>query len=299
MAKLLLLNPKPRKRKKARTAKQKAATKRMIAANRKRLAPKRRSNPRKTIKRTTTMAKRRKPYRMTAGRKRAIAKLKAFNRSRRKTNPVRRRRVSRRPARTIRGYRRGRARPAYRSRRRVVRRRNPVTARSIQNTVIDAFQASLGALSLDWIWGMVPVPIEWKTGQFRHLVKGAGAIGMGMIAEMIVSKPQANKMVHGAMTVVMHDALKEFIQMNVPQIQLGYYSPAMTTNGLGMYMGHAGSDRLSGVGSDRLGAYVGGSMTSPYLSPRNLSTPFAGPSAAQVAADHCPRESEGNMGQYF
>lgn len=298
MAKLLLLNPKSRK--KARTAKQKAATRKLIAFNRKKKAVKK--NPvRKLAKRKTTMAKRRKPYRMTAGRRRAIAKLKAYNRSRRKTNPVRRkRRITRRAvARRASPIRRKTYRKRSRS---VVRRRNPISRAGIQRTVIDAFQASLGAIALDLIWGYVPVPINWKTGQFRHLVKGVGAIGMGMVAEMVVSKGQANKMVHGAMTVTLHDAIKEFIVANVPQVQLGYYSPAMTTNGMGMYMGHVGSDRLAGVGSDRLSgmdAYIGGSMTSPYLSPHNLSEPFRGPSAAQVAMDHCPRENEGNMGEYF
>lgn len=245
---MLLVNPrKRRKTRKRRTAAQNAATRKLVAMNRRRKSQARRiRNP--------------------------IAGLAPTHR-RRRTSPTRARVVRRR----------------Y--------RRNPTTARGlIRKSIQPAFASALGALGLDVMWGFAPVPPNWKVGNFRHLIKGAGAIAFGHLAGGVIGKGNAHTMTQGALTVIMHTAMSEFVTQNMPQIQLGYYSPGIAT-GVGEYVGSG----HSGVGeyvSNGMGAYIGGSGTSPYLAKDTLSQPFAGPSHAQMAVSDC-LESESGVGTYY
>ena len=207
-------------------------------------------------------------------------------------NPRKRRRKRRKTRKTV-----ARRRPAARRRRRSVkrrsvrRRRNPVTARGIvQSQLLPAATNAMGALSLDILWSYVPVPMNIKTGPFKHIAKGIGAIGIGMLAGNIINKRTARAMSQGALTVVMHDAMREVTQQMMPGVPLSYYSPGLPSGGSGF------NEYTNGSG---LGAYVeGGSNASPYLAADTLAKPFAGPSAATVAAETC-LERESNMGRYY
>jgi hypothetical protein len=86
-----------------------------------------------------------------------------------------------------------------------------------------AVVAAGGAIGLDIIWGMLPLPLAIKTGPTRYLAKGVGAIAMGMVAGMIVSPAVARNFTSGAMTVVMYDALKEVMANFMPQLALSAY----------------------------------------------------------------------------
>lgn len=108
---------------------------------------------------------------------------------------------------------------------------------------------ALGALGVDLVTGYVPLPLAIKVSPARHVIKGILAIGMGMIFRGNMGR----NMAQGALTVAMHDAAKEAIQMTAPSIQLGaeptvadlagigYYSPAGAAGGdLGYYPGMDG-----------------------------------------------------------
>ena len=159
-------------------------------------------------------------------------------------NPRRRRRVGRpRKRTTTRKRRRRNPRQSYVSgsapvrrnpRRRSPRkrtykrryRRNPralTVANIFQETVMPAVTAAGGALGLDILWGMLPIPITMKTGPVRYLAKGAGAIAMGWAASFMVSNQVAKHFTSGAMTVVMYDMLKEVVATWMPQLALAAY----------------------------------------------------------------------------
>ena len=121
-------------------------------------------------------------------------------------------------------------------------RKNPIRRKSgigniVGTTLIPSAIAAGGAIGLDVIMGYLPVPESLKTGPMRHLVKGAGAIGMGMLAGMFLKPKTAELITTGALTVVMHNAGKEMMQNFAPNVKLGsveddyeelsYVSPGM------------------------------------------------------------------------
>ena len=62
-----------------------------------------------------------------------------------------------------------------------------------------------------------------------------GAIALGMIAKMVVSKDKAHALATGAMTVVMYNAAREALASIAPGITLGEYM-AVDSPGVGEYM---------------------------------------------------------------
>jgi hypothetical protein len=146
-----------------------------------------------------------------------------------------------------------------------------LTARSIQNQLMDAGTGAVGALGLDVVQGYLPIPANLKVGIVGTGVKALLAIGMGMLAAnfKIVRGPVAAKMANGALTVVLHDALKEQVAVFAPGIamgeylesDLGYYPgsgyPAGNmNNGVGSYLPEI-QDMSMDMEQDGLGAYTG------------------------------------------
>lgn len=155
-------------------------------------------NPRKRRK-TTKTTKRRKKRRSYA------------------RNPVntRRARVSRKARRASTG-RRYRRNPA--------RRTNP-----LMDQVMNAAMGATGALGLDVIMGAVPLPPQLKTGMAKHATKGLVAVAAGMMGAAFLPRGMAEKFTDGALTVVLHDAMREQVQTFAPNLTLGdvaipYYS---------------------------------------------------------------------------
>jgi len=201
-------------------------------------------------------------------------------------NPRKRRVTRKKPARKVIAKRRSAPvrRPRKGTATRVVRRRrNPIRSKGIvANQLTPALTAASGALGLDIILGFMPIPETLKSGPFRHIIKGVGAIGMGMLASNIVSKKTAEQMTTGALTVVMHSAMKEVAQTAMPNLQLGYYNPGYPV-GVGEYVG------LNGVG-----AYIPDSDQSTYLSADTLAKPFQGGSSAMETERRMVAECEGH-----
>lgn len=210
-------------------------------------------NPRRRKRRTTT-------------RKRARTRAGRYTRRRRNPRPsyVSGSTVVRAPATNP---RRRRRRTTYKKR----RRRNPRRrgfgtlriANIFQDTVMPAAMAAGGAIGLDIIWGMLPIPLALKTGPMRFVAKGIGAVAMGMVSSMVVDQATAKNFTAGAMTVVMYDALREALQTWMPQLALsaydindtlGYPSSAMdvgSESDLSAYFPGQGNN----AGAGNMGAY--------------------------------------------
>jgi len=150
------------------------------------------------------------------------------------------------------------------------RRRNPIARKRmsagniINGQVIPAFTAGVGALGLDMVMGYVPLPASMTTGALKHVVKGVGAIALGLVAGMVVKPSTAKELSMGALTVTMHDALREATQRFAPNIQLGYYNAGFPMAGMDEYntsaMGFYGGDGSSIP-------TVGANINAPGLSP--------------------------------
>lgn len=200
-------------------------------------------NPRK---RKTTVKKRRSAKQIAA-----TKKLVAFNK--RRKNPVTTRRRKTRKK-TVKRRRPSARRAPVRRR----RRRNPavrLTARSIQNQLMDAGTGALGALGLDVVQGYLPIPAQWKGGLIGTGVKALLAIGMGVVASnfKVIRGATANKMVNGALTVVLHDELRKQVTTFAPGLQLGEYlgdDNGMGYAGSGLTAGYMGQD------ADGMGIYL-------------------------------------------
>lgn len=237
--------------KKPRTAAQRRATAKMIAANR---------------KRSTTTRRRRRP--LPAGAKRSVGYTVG-------SAPVRRRRMN--------PIRRRRSNPVLGARRRApVRRANPIRKGFMQKTidkaVMPAFTAAGGALLLDAAWAYLPIPANLKTGPLKHVIKAVGAIALGELAAMAVSRRTADNMTVGALTVVMHGAGREMLAKYTPTVKMdgmGYMSPAMVAGnsvGMGYYTSQGqGLPRAQGE-APQLGYYPPQAGGGSFATTENEST---------------------------
>lgn len=172
--------------------------------------------------------------------KRKRAKRKAPKRRR----PKARRRTKRKPARRTK---------SKISRIRRTRRRNPArfnVGSFVRGTFMPSATGAVGALGLDVLLGVLPLPINFQTGPMRPLVKMFGAVVLGMAANMVVSRKTAEQFTAGALTVVLYDVAKGVVQNNFPQIpldglagvdmadypELGYADPLDDDSALGAYV---------------------------------------------------------------
>lgn len=168
-------------RKKGRTAKQKAATRRMIAANR---ARSKGAAPARRRRRASTAA--------PARRRRSAARRAPAQR----TAPRRRRghRISSRRAASHAG--------------RVLRYRRPNPIDFMVNTLMPSVVGGAGALALDVVVGVLPLPDTLKIGPMAPLVKIAGAVGLGMLGSKMISRRVGEQIAAGAITVQLYNFAK-------------------------------------------------------------------------------------------
>lgn len=240
MSELLLINPGrsgrkvKRKRKKPRSAAQKAATRRMLAAR----GIGKVKRKRKISIRTAPVAKKRR--RKT----KSLARVTAHARVRRKHNPIR----------------------VHRKRR---YHRNPMRTGSMssftRHTLMPSVVGAAGALGVDVILGFLPIPVQFKTGPMRAIVKIAGAVGIGMLASKFMKRETAHQIAAGAITVTLYDVMKGYLQQAMPTLplseadvmfeeypNLSYAGAGQTVDGMGQYVSSMSSE-------DGVGMYVGDS----------------------------------------
>lgn len=98
-------------------------------------------------------------------------------------------------------------------RRRVSRRRNPVNTTAIMGKITGALAGAGGALILDKVYDVLPLPDAAKTGWGQVAGKLAAAVALGVVAEKVAGrKPMIAQGVMGAMTVTMFKAADSLMQ---------------------------------------------------------------------------------------
>jgi len=153
----------------------------------------------------------------TAAQRRATAKLVALNKARRSGSSAKPKR--RRAARTVTTRlsnpapkRRRSTKRAATSAGRVLRhrRRNPIGGMGefVSGTLMPSVIGGGGALALDVMMAMLPLPPALKVGALAPIVKIAGAVGLGMLAGQMTSRRTANQIAAGALTVTMYSIAK-------------------------------------------------------------------------------------------
>lgn len=178
MPHILLVNPSPRKgtkkmataKKAKRTPKQLAATAKMIRANKARR--KGASQPRAPVKRAAA--------------------------------------VKRAPARAVkrRSGHRITSRKAASTAGRVLRYRRPNPMSFVTDTLLPSAVGGAGALALDVVVAVLPLPVALKTGPAAPLVKVAGAVGLGMLAGAAFGRRTGEQVAAGALTVTIYNFAK-------------------------------------------------------------------------------------------
>ncbi len=196
-------------------------------------------NPVKRKKRKSTKkrARRRNPNGTFIARRAPAQKSPVARRRKRRAAPVAKRRAA----------------PVAKRRRR--RLSNPAGRRMTLRNVMDqqimpSFISAGGALGLDVAYGYLGqwVPAQLSTGYIRYATKGAIAIGLGMLVQQFMPTRTAKKMVEGALTVTVHDALKEMTQQMMPNVPLGEY-----VSGMGEYVSGVGWYNNNGNANNGLG----------------------------------------------
>lgn len=137
------------------------------------------------------------------------------------------------------------------------RRRNPIKARGVVDAnLMPSLKGALGAIAIDSVYNMLPVPAEMQVGAIGHVVKGGVAIALGMLAEnmKLTKKDNAQQMVNGALTVQLHGLAQEMLggfiggSVTVPtETGVSYAGAALTAGpmpGMGMYDFTGASDGL-------------------------------------------------------
>lgn len=215
-------------RKKPRTAAQKRATARMIAANRRRArggsspkasAPKRRATKRRAARRSAPAAAPKRRARRRGGWK--ITSPRAASRA-------------------------GRA----------LRYRRPNPIGFLTNTVVPAAVGVGGALALDVALGALPLPAAVKTGPMAPLVKVAGAVGLGMLAGKFVNRRVGEQVTVGALTIQLYNFAKaQLIQLGGGKIP-----------GLSMYPDGPMNEYVTGPEMPALGYTDSGMQVGEYVS---------------------------------
>lgn len=230
-----IVNPSPRKgatkmatRKKARTAKQKAATRKMIAANRARARGASRSRP------AAAAPKRRAKRRASVSHAAAPKRRASRRRGGWKITPAK---TASRAGRALR-----------------YRRPNPIDF--LSNTLMPSVIGGAGALALDVAIGVLPLPEKLKSGPMAPLVKVAGAVGLGMLASKMVSRRVGEQVAAGAITVQVYNFAKAML-IKVGQGKIP---------GLSMYPDGYMGEYVSGDEVPELGYTDSGMQVGEYVS---------------------------------
>jgi hypothetical protein len=184
--------------------------------------------------------------------------------------------------------RRRRANPVFLRRSRRKRHHNPFSVSGLKGVLLPAAYGAGGALLMNVAYGYLApqLPATLTTGYLPMLVKGAAAVGLGMLIGKFMSRQDGMYATVGGLTVVLLGAVTPMLQSAVPTLpglsglagygdyiphrpmgayapslqraqtsrlgRLGFISPAPRV-GMGAYMGRgaAGGD-LSGSGFNGL-----------------------------------------------
>jgi hypothetical protein len=187
--------------------------------------------------------RRRTKARINPRRRRTVAKRRVY---RNPTNPHRRayakRRTYRNPVRAIRRRSRARRNPALR-------------ATGVMNDIMQAAIGATGAIGINYIYDMLPLPMAMKTGFGAAAGKAGAAVLLGMFARPMLGRA-AGTMAQGALVVIAYDMIRSMLPpAGVPAVAgLGYTSPAIQAG----YLPQQGMGEYVPAFSSGMGEYVYG-----------------------------------------
>lgn len=120
---------------------------------------------------------------------------------------------------------------------------------------------SIGALGLDIVLGQVlaKLPVSLQSGWGKVAVKLAGALAVGMLGGYVM-RGRGRDLTVGAMTVTLHDVLKEQFVSAFPSVPLGEYLTFAPVMGYGATTALPGTTGMGEYMSD----YVTGESGVPY-----------------------------------
>jgi hypothetical protein len=230
MQQLLLVNPRKRRAsRKPRSAAQKAATRRMLSANRSKRGSKRRT-------RHAAYASNPAPRRRRSSRSLVT---RHVTRSRRRRNPI-----------SVRGLTGG------------------ITA-MLKSAAFGAAGAIATDVAYGYVKGYLPamvqspVAADGGVSYSYYAAKGAAAIGLGMLLRRVIGAQKAGRMVEGSLTVTLHDMAKSIVGANMTSVQLGGYALNPGRSAGGALPASASPMAVSRV-PGQLGKYISG--TGQYIS---------------------------------
>jgi hypothetical protein len=184
---------------------------------------------------------------------------KSYRRARRAAPRVRRRKAvaaaprrRRRVVRAVKRYRRRKENPSFRG----------ITG-SVMGGVKAGFIGALGALGLDVLYGFAKpkLPAALTSGPADYLTKALAAVLVGMVGNKVM-RGRGAALTTGAMTVVIHDALKAQIAANFPGVPLGEYIASSPIVGYGANpatpLGVPTIPQPTGYQTTGMGAYLSG-----------------------------------------
>lgn len=170
--------------------------------------------------------------------------------------------------------------PRRRRRRRVARRRNPIRRRrrsrsrrrnpvgfkqnAIKSQVTTAATGALGALGLDVALAYIPIPAMMKAGIPGKIMKGAAAIGLGLVAHRFLNVTAANaaRLSEGALTVQFHGIGRELLGQFAPGVAMSaYINDEMDQLG---YAGSGWNPSIPFGDEGNMSAYLGPGYSEPY-----------------------------------
>lgn len=188
----------------------------------------------------------------SAAQRRATAKMIAANRrARRAANPS----SAARPARRSKRRSSSRAVTVYR------RRRNPIGGgrgfafdKFLGATLMPAAAGGAGALALDVLLGVLPLPAALKSGMMRPVVRIGGSLGLGALAGMLGGRKLGEQVAAGALTVVMYDTMRALMPRILPNVPLAANDLELAYYQAGQEVGAADPEALEAL-EDEVGLY--------------------------------------------
>ena len=139
-------------------------------------------------------------------------------------------------------------------------RRNPVGMGGVMGNIMNAVQGAGGALAVNAVFNLLPLPLSLKTGMAVPAVKMALAVGVGMFAKPLLGRA-AGKMAEGAMTVAAYEAIQGMLPVSMGGSSvaglsgMGYMSPGIIAQG---NSGLTPNQSMAGMGEyvSGMGEYV-------------------------------------------
>lgn len=194
-----------------------------------------------------------------------MASLMLINPRKRRAATPKRRKARRNPTATVakaapkrNPARRYQARMAANPAKRRRARRNPIGLGGMQSSLMNSLIGGAGAVGVDFIADMLPLPYTMKSGWTGVATKAAIAIGVGMVGKKFLGR-NAEKMAEGALTVLAYSSIKGLMPATLTTGAavngLAYASPAQNAGNMAQlneylnpdpFMG--GSSALSGLG---------------------------------------------------